>query len=128
MRSIIRDDRGRLVPVVRPRGWQVSAIRRSRERTDNIMRSRKQRKAWSATTQWMNELDARAIAELEATGIPWAAVQRWLDEVHPNEAFMSRLFLKQILMVLSDGQAGPRKRFEARRELYKRLIAAGIVD
>ena len=92
------------------------------------MRSRKQRKAWSATTQWMNELDARAIAELEATGIPWAAVQRWLDEVHPNEAFMSRLFLKQILMVLSDGQAGPRKRFEARRELYKRLIAAGIVD
>jgi hypothetical protein len=126
--SIIRDDRGRLVPVVRPRGWQLSAIRRSRERTDSIMRSRKQRKAWSATTQWMNELDARAIAELESTGIPWAAVQRWLDEVHPNEAFVSRMFVKQILLVLSDDQAAPRERFEARRELYQRLITAGVVD
>ena len=128
MHSIIRDDGGRLVPVVRPRGWQVSAIRRSRERTDSIMRSRKQRKAWSATTQWMNELDARAIAELEATGIRWVAVQRWLDEVHPNEAFVTRMFVKQILLVLSDDQAAPRERFEARRELYQRLITAGVVD
>ena len=92
------------------------------------MRSRKQRKAWSATTQWMNELDARAIAELEATGIPWAAVQRWLDEVHPGEAFTSRMFLKQVLLVLSDDQASPRERSESRRELCRRLIAAGIVD
>ena len=92
------------------------------------MRSRKQRKVRSATTQWMNELDARAIAELEATGIPWAAVQRWLDEVRPSEAFMSRMLLKQILLVLSDDQAAPRERFEARRELYQRLIAAGILD
>ena len=128
MHSIIWDDRGRLVPVVRPRGWQVSAIRCSRERTDSIMRSRKQRKAWSATTQWMNELDRRAIAELEATGIPWAAVQRWLDEVDPAEAFTSRMFLKQVLLVLSDDQASPRERFEVRRELYRRLIAARILD
>ena len=76
----------------------------------------------------MNELDRRGIAELEATGIPWAAVQRWLDAVDPREAFMSRMFLKQILLVLSDDQAAPRERFEARRELYRRLIAARIVD
>ena len=71
----------------------------------------------------MNELDRRAIAELEATGIPWSAVERWLDALDPREAFMSRLFLKQILLVLSDDQASPRERFEARRELYRRLIA-----
>ena len=51
--------------VVRPRGWQASAIRRSSERTDSIMRSRKQRKAWSATTQWMLDVDRRGICELE---------------------------------------------------------------
>ena len=31
----------------------------------------------------MKELDRRGIAALEATGIPWAAVQRWLDELEP---------------------------------------------
>ena len=72
MHSIIRDDRGRLVPVVRPKRWQAASVRRSRDRTDSIMRARKQRKARLATTQWMNELDRRGIAELEATGIPWA--------------------------------------------------------
>ena len=76
----------------------------------------------------MNELDRRAIAELEAAGIPWSAVERWLDALDQREAFMSRLFLKQILLVLSDHQAAPRERFEARRELYRRLIAARIVD
>ena len=50
--------------------------------------ARKRRKAWQATTQWMNDLDRRGIAELEATGIPWAAVQRWLDELDPREAFV----------------------------------------
>ena len=44
-------------------------------------------KRWLATTQWMNELDRRGIAELEATGIPWAAVERWLDALDPREAF-----------------------------------------
>ena len=57
----------------------------------------------------------RAIAELEATGIPWAAVQRWLDEVHPGEAFTSRMFLKQVLLVLSDDQASPRERSRSTR-------------
>src|SRR6476469_9284685 len=85
--SIIRGDRGRLVRGVRPRGWQGSASRRSRERTDSIMRSRKQRKAWSATTQWLGELDRRAIAELEETGIPWLAVERWLNALDPREVF-----------------------------------------
>ena len=62
------------------------------------------------------------------TGIPWAAVQRWLDEVRPSEAFTTRLFLKQVLLLLSDDEASPRDRFEAERELYRRLIAAGIVE
>jgi len=126
--SIIRDSRGRLVPVVRPKLWQAASVKRSRDRADCIARARKQRKTWLATTQWMNDLDRRAIAELEATGIPWAAVERWLDALDQREAFMSRLFLKQILLVLSDDQAAPRERFEPRRELYRRLIAARIVD
>ena len=41
---------------------------------------------------------------------------------------MNRMFLKQILLVLSDDQAAPRERFAARRALYQRLIAARIVD
>ena len=36
-------------------------------------------KSVARTTQWMNDLDRRAIAELEATGIPWASVEQWLD-------------------------------------------------
>ena len=126
--SVIRDEHGRLVPVVRPKFWQAASVKRSRARSDCIARVRKQRKTWLATTQWMNELDRRAIAELEATGIPWATVLRWLDEVHPSEAFASRMFLKQILLVLSDDQAAPRERFEARRELSRRLVAARVVD
>ena len=45
MHSIIRDDRGRLVPVVRPKRWQAASVKRSRDRTDRIARARKQRKA-----------------------------------------------------------------------------------
>ena len=76
----------------------------------------------------MNELDRRAIAELEATGIPWAAVERWLDALDQGEAFAARLVVKQVLRTLADDKARPAERFEARRELYRRLIAAGIVD
>ena len=89
MDSIIRDDRGRLVPVVRPKFWQAASVKRSRDRTDRIARARKQRKTRLATTQWMNELDRRGIAELEATGIPWSAVERWLDALDPREAFIA---------------------------------------
>ena len=53
----------------------------------------------------MNELDRRAIAELEATGIPWSAVERWLDALDLREAFMSRMFVKQVLQMLADDQA-----------------------
>ena len=111
-----------------PNGPQPRVGRRLFEAGHRIARTRKQRKTWLATTRWMNELDRRAIAELEATGIPWSAVERWLDALDPREAFMSRLFLKQVLLVLSDDQAAPSERFEARRELYRRLIAARIVD
>ena len=128
MHSIIRDERGRLVPVVRPKFWRAASVKRSRDRADCIARARKQRKTRLATTLWLNALPRRGIAELEATGIPWSAVERWLDALDQREAFMSRLFLKQILLVLSDDQAAPRERFEARRELYRRLIAARVVD
>ena len=128
MHSIIRDENGRLVPVVRPKQWQPTSVKRSRERTDRIARARKRRKAWQATTQWMSELDRRGIAALEATGIPWAAVQRWLDELEPREAFVARRLVKQVLQVLADDKAPLRERFEARNELYRRMIAAGIVD
>ena len=128
MHSIIRDEHGRFVPVVRPKRWQAASVKRSRDRTDRIARARKQRKGWLATTQWMSELDRRGIAALEATGIPWAAVQRWLDEVEPREAFVARMVVKQVLQMLADDEAPLRERFEARNELYRRLIAAGIVD
>ena len=38
------------------------------------------------------------------------------------------MFVKQVLQALADDKAPPRERFEARNELYRRLIAAGIVD
>ena len=128
MHSIIRDERGRLIPVVRPKRWQSASVKRSRDRADCIARVRKRRKTWLATTQWMNEVDRRGICELETTGIEWRAVERWLDALDPREAFVSRMFVKQVLQTLADDKARPSERFEARRELYRRLIAAGIVD
>ena len=128
MQSIIRDERGRLVPLVRPKHWQSASVKRSRDRTDRIMRSRKQRKARLATAQWSNALDRRGICELEASGIAWRSVERWLDALDPREAFVARMVVRQILQTLADDKARPAERFEARRELYRRLIAAGIVD
>ena len=97
-------------------------------RADRIARARKRRKTWLATTQWMNDLDRRAIAELEATGIPWSAVERWLDALDQREAIVARMVVKRVLQALADDKARPAERFEARRELYRRLIAAGILD
>ena len=128
MHSIIRDENGRLVPVVQPKRWQPTSVKRSRERTDQIALARKRRKAWQATTQWMSELNRRGIAALEATGIPWVTVQSWLDGVEPREAFVARRLVKQVLQALADDKGPLRERFEARNELYRRMIAAGIVD
>ena len=128
MHSIIRDNRGRLIPVVRPKFWRAASVKRSRDRADCIARARKQRETWLATTQWMNELGRRAIAELEATGIAWRSVERWLDALDPREAFVARTVVKQVLRTLADDKAPARERSEARNELYRRMIAAGIVD
>ena len=128
MHSIIWDENGRLVPVVQPKRWQPASVKQSRERTDRIALARKRRKAWLATTQWMSELDRRGIAALEATGVPWVAVQSWLDGVEPREAFVARRLVKQVLQALADDKAPLRERFEARNELYRRMIAAGIVE
>ena len=128
MPSIIRDERGRFVPVVRPKGWQAASVMRSRERTDRIERARKQSKARLATTQWMNELDRRGICYLEANGIEWLAVEAWLDALDPHEAHAARRFVRHVLQVLVDDEAPQRERFEAHNELYRRLIAAGVED
>ena len=53
----------------------------------------------------MSELDRRGIVALEATGIPWAAVQRWLDALEPREAFVARRFVKHVLQTLADDKA-----------------------
>ena len=113
MHSIIRDERGRLVPVVRPKFWQADSVKRSRDRTDCIACARKQRKTWLATTHWLNALPRRDIAELEATGIPWSAVERWLDALDQREAFAARMVVKQVLQTLADNRARPAERFEA---------------
>jgi len=81
-----------------------------------------------ATTQWVGELDRRSICELEATGIEWRSVEQWLDALNPREAFVARMVVKQVLHTLADNKALPAERLEARRGLYQRLIAAGIVD
>ena len=128
MHSIIRDERGRLVPLVQPKHWLAASAKRSRDRTDRIARAREQRKARLTTRQWAGELDRRGICELEATGIAWGSVERWLDALDPREAFAAKMVVKQVLQTLVDDKARPAERFEARRELYRRLIAAGIVD
>ena len=128
MPSIIRDEHGRFVPVVRPKLWQAASVTRSRDRTDRIGRARKQSKARLATTQWLSELDRRGICCLEANGIEWLSVEAWLDALDPREAYVARRFVKQVLRVLVDDEAPQRERFEVHNELYRRLIAAGIVD
>ena len=128
MPSIIRDEHGRSVPVVRPKLWQAASVTRSRDRTDRIGRARKQSKARLATTQWLSELDRRGICCLEANGIEWRSVEAWLDALDPREAYVARRFVKQVLQVLVDDEAPQRERFEVHNELCRRLIAAGIVD
>ena len=128
MHSITRDARGRFVPVVRPKSWNASSVVRSRERSDRIATARMERKKTLATTHWLVDVDRRAIAELEATGIPWSAVERWLDAVDPREAFLARRLVRQVLHVLADGEVPLRGQLDARNELYRRLIAASIVD
>ena len=128
MHSITRDARGKFVPVVRPKRWKASSLVRSRERSDRIATARIERKKTLTTTQWLQGLDRRAIAELEATGIPWSAVERWLGALDQREAFAARMVVTQVLQTLADDKAQPAQRFEARRELYRRLIAAGCVD
>ena len=128
MHSIVRDKNGRFVPVVRPKLWQSASVKRSRERTERIAHARKQQKAWSATTQWLEKLDRRGIAALEATGIEWSSVERWIDALEPREAFVARMVVGQALQLLADDEAPLRERFEARNELYRRMIAAGIVE
>lgn len=128
MPPIIRDERGRFVPVVRPKVWQTSTVKRSRDRTDQIGRARKQAKARLATTRWLSDLDRRGICELEACGIEWFAVETWLDALNPQEANAARRLVKNVLDALADPAALPRARDAAYNELYRRLIAAGVLD
>ena len=128
MHPIIRDEQDRFIPVVRPGRWQLASVRRFRDRTDRIARARAEGKKRLTTTQWISELEGTGRTALEASGIPWAAVQCWLDELEPREAFVARMVVKQVLQTLVDDKAALRERFEARNELYRRLIAAGIVD
>ena len=128
MHSIIRDDHGRLVPVVRPRRWQACTVKRSRERSERIAQARDARKRWLATTAWLHDLDRRGIAALEASGIPWASVERWLDDLTSREAFVARRIVTWTLQAMTDDGSPSRERVEARTELYRRLIAAGILD
>lgn len=128
MPPIIRDERGRFVPVVRPKVWHTSAVRRSRDRTDQIGRVRKQSKVRLATNQWISDLDRRGIYELEAYGIEWLAVEAWLDALNPQEANAARRLVKGVLDALADPATPPQARDADYNELYRRLIAAGIVD
>src|SRR5688500_265097 len=128
MRSIIRDERGRFIPVVQPKLWLADSVQRSRDRTDHIMRSRKQRKATRASTEWGGDVGRRGVCQLEATGIEWRCIVQWRDELDPGGAFAARMFVKQVWQALGDDEASRAERSEVRRELYRRLIAAGIID
>jgi hypothetical protein len=128
MHPIDRDARGKLAPVVQPKRWNASSVKRSRERSARIAIARIEAKKRLATAQWLHDLDRRGICELEATGIPWFAVERWLDTMDQRETFAARMVVKQVLQTLADDSSRPAERFEARRELYQRLISSGVID
>jgi hypothetical protein len=65
---------------------------------------------------------------LEANGIEWSSVAAWLDALNPSESYIARRFVKHVLQVLGDDEAPPRERIDVYNELYRRLIAAGIMD
>jgi hypothetical protein len=123
-----RDANGRYVPVVRPKGWNASTVARSRERSDRIAVARTERKKHLATTHWLHDLDRAGVSELETAGISWAAVQRWLDELEPRSAVAARMLTKHVLQTLADQTTTSRQKNEAYNELYRRLIAAGILE
>ena len=56
------------------------------------------------------------------------SVERWLDALDPREAFVARMVVKQVLQTLADDKARPAERFEARRELYRRLRSVGVME
>jgi hypothetical protein len=60
MHSIYRNAGGKPVPVVEPKRWSASTVKRSRERSDHIASARMERKKRLATTQLLRELDRRA--------------------------------------------------------------------
>lgn len=128
MHSVFRDRFGRLVPIVRPKSWRDSLVRRSRERTDRIARARKGRAQWRATTAWEQTLDRQAMRRLQEMGIEWSSVVRWLDDIEPGEAFAARRLVTHVLQVLSNATATSRDRAEAYHELLRRLIAAGVAE
>ena len=107
IRSFVMSD-GRLVPVVRPKRWKASSVKRSRERTDRIATARKRAEEEAGD-------DAVAAASWIAGALPsW---RRPASRGQPSsagstrsilrEAFMSRMFVKQVLQTLSDDQARP---------------------
>jgi hypothetical protein len=98
---IIRDDDGRLVPVVQPRRWQACTVKQSRERSERIAQARDARKRRLTTTRWLHDLDRRGIAALEASGIPWASVERWLDDLASREAFVARRIVTWTLQTMA---------------------------
>ena len=119
MHSIVRDEHGRFVPVVRPKRWNAASVERSRDRSDRIARARTQGKEWLTTTQWMSELDrlghCRAGSDRHPVGCRPALARRLI-----REAFAARMVVKQVLHALADYEAPLRDRLEARNELYRR--------
>ena len=80
-----------------------------------------------ATTQWMKTWIAGALPNWRRPASR-GRCRTMARRAGPARGFRGRMVLKQVLQILADDQAAPGERFEARRELYRRLIDAGIVD
>ena len=97
--------------MVRPKSWLAASVKRSRDRIDRIGLARKRLEARLATAQWMSELDRRGICQLEATGIEWSSVDRWLKTLNSREAFVARRLVKHVLQMVADDEMPERERF-----------------
>ena len=108
MHSIIRDDRGRLVPVVRPKRWQAASVKRSRDRSDRIATRAETAEGdgWrrrSGCRRAGSPGHCRAGGDRHPVGGRPALARRG----RPARGFRGRMFVKQVLQVLADDQARP---------------------
>ena len=129
MHSIIRDDHGRLVPVVRPKLWQAASVKRSRDR-DRLHRARTEAAKSMVGDDAVDER-AGSPGHCRAGGDrhPVVGGRTLARRAGPARGFHGE-DVREAGLADAGGRSGATERNGSRpgASCTRRLIAAGIVD